>query len=209
MIVIINLECNNISSIQNILNKILKNKVLIKLSNEKDDLLNATMLILPGVGTFEDRMQFIRKKELEKTINYLVLEKKIPIIGICLGMQLLAEKGYEFKETDGLGLVKGSVKKMLNNKDYPLPHIGWNEVTFCKNSKILDNLKEKSDFYFIHSYSMYDCDPDDILLKSDYNQEVISAIEKDNIFGFQFHPEKSQKVGEILLKNILKKYNFI
>jgi imidazole glycerol-phosphate synthase subunit HisH len=209
MIIIINLECNNISSVKNILDKVLKNKVLIKISNKNDDLLEAKMLILPGVGTFEDRMKFIKKRELDKTIKYLVLEKKIPIIGICLGMQLLADKGYEFNEIDGLGLISGNVKKMLNDKDYPLPHIGWNEVKFCKNSKILNNLKEKSDFYFIHSYSLQDYNPDDILLKSNYNQEIIAAIEKDNIFGFQFHPEKSQIVGELLIKNILKKYSFI
>ncbi|MFA6552390.1 MAG: imidazole glycerol phosphate synthase subunit HisH, partial [Candidatus Paceibacterota bacterium] len=139
-----------------------------------------------------------------KPLRFYALEKKIPFIGICLGMQLLADRGNEGGETAGLGLISGQVKKLepksLSEK---IPHIGWNDVNKTKENKIFEGIPNGSDFYFVHSYNLIPKDKKDILAVTPYCGGFVSVVGKDNIYGTQFHPEKSSRAGFQLLKNFL------
>jgi len=188
----------NVGSVYNLLNRLNYNT---KISNESSDIKNSSHLILPGVGAFGDSIEKIKTQIPVDLLKDEVCNKKKPFLGICVGMQVLAEKGYEFGENYGLGWIKGTVKK-LNAKI--LPHIGWNNVEIKKKSPIflgLDNLK---DFYFVNSYAFVAYDKNLIISETNYNVKFCSAIQKDNIFGVQFHPEKSHKVGELIIHNFLK-----
>ena len=167
----------------------------------------ASHLILPGVGSFDVAMENLNKLGFVSEIRKQVLENKKPLLGICLGMQLLADRGYEGKETAGLGLIKGEVKKLsgcLTNE--PLPHVGWNELNLVKSSTLFNEIETGKDFYFVHSYYFIPKDESVVLAKTPYclnGAGFISVIGKDNIFGVQFHPEKSQELGLQLLNNFL------
>ncbi len=174
-------------------------------TNKESDIQNATHIILPGVGAFPLAMQALRKKKLDQVLSKQVLQNKIPFLGLCLGMQLLAKKSFEIKETEGLGWIDGEVIKFIpDNKYERIPHIGWNEVEFIKKSPILDNIQSGKDFYFVHSYHLICRNKKDILALTPYCGKFVSVIGKDNIFAAQFHPEKSQKVGFQFLKNFLQ-----
>ena len=175
----------------------------------KNDFKNASFLVLPGVGSFKSAMEKIEEKDYANQIINRVQRDGLPIIGICLGMQLLFDKSSEFGSHKGLGLVKGDVKKLVSyNEQYRVPNIGWNDVFFEKKCKMFpNNTKKSEDFYHVHSYYA-NCDN-----KSDQSgtiefsgQKVCVAVEKENIFGVQFHPEKSQDNGLNLLNNIISSY---
>ena len=188
----------NVGSVYNLLSRLNYN---IKISNNDSDIKNSSHLILPGVGAFGDSIEKIRAKISVNTLQDEVCIKKKPFLGICVGMQVLAEKGYEFGENNGLGWVKGTVKKL---KAKILPHIGWNNVEIKRKSPIflgLDNLK---DFYFVNSYAFVTKEKNLIISETDYEIKFCSAIQKDNIYGVQFHPEKSHKAGEIIINNFFK-----
>lgn len=174
-------------------------------TNKKSDIQNSTHIILPGVGAFPLAMQALRKNKLDQVLSKQVMQFKIPFLGLCLGMQLLAKKSFEIKETEGLGWINGEVKRLIpKNKFERIPHTGWNEVRFIKKSPILDNIQSGKDFYFVHSYHFICRNKKDILALTPYCGELVSVIGKDNIFAAQFHPEKSQKVGFQFLKNFLQ-----
>ena len=155
---------------------------------------NIDKLIIPGVGAFGDASEYILKHKEE------LLDFKGDILGICLGMQLLVNKGYEFGDYEGIGLVDGECIKITTNK--PLPHIGWNKVEIIRDSKLLKGIENKS-FYFMHSYEVINYT--DSVGISDYEgHKFISVVEKDNIFGVQFHPEKSKEAGLKVIENFLK-----
>tara|TARA_Y100000590_G_C15387218_1_gene888682 strand:+ start:69 stop:680 length:612 start_codon:yes stop_codon:yes gene_type:complete len=188
----------NVASVYNLLNRL---NYDTKVSNESSDIKNSSHLILPGVGAFGDSIKKIKNQIPIELLRDEVFNKKKPFLGICVGMQVLADKGYEFGENDGLGWIKGTVKKL---KAKILPHIGWNNVEIKRKSPIflgLDNLK---DFYFVNSYAFVTKEKNLIISETDYEIKFCSAIQKDNIYGVQFHPEKSHKAGEIIINNFLK-----
>ena len=199
-VVVVDYKTGNVDSI---LKAIRLNNNSVELSSDRDVILSAKKIILPGQGAFDYGMDQLLKLDLISTIITQVTLKKIPILGICLGMQLLADVGHENqKKTKGLGLIKGEVKKIPTN--LKLPHVGWNEVLIEKEDKIFFKINNKKDFYFVHSY-YFDCfDSDEVLSTTNYNFNFPSIVGRDNIYGFQFHPEKSLKNGLKLLNNFLK-----
>lgn len=200
MIGIVDYGSGNIFSISNIY-KTLNIKHFIS-SNFKE-LELASHLILPGVGAFDETMNILNQSGLKSFLDFEVLEKKKPILGICVGMQLLSE-GSEEGDLQGFGWIKGYVKKfdksVFKQKPY-LPHLGWNTVEYKKSNTIFDNISKEQGFYFLHSY-YFDCTYNsDILGTTHYGIDYASAINRENIYGMQFHPEKSHNNGSNLFKN--------
>jgi len=163
-------------------------------------------VILPGQGSFRDCYLGIKKiSGLKDALNEFVLVKKKPIFGICVGMQLFAKIGYESQETKGFGWLDATVKKINNiNKTLKLPHMGWNQIEFKKDCVLFSGLENKSHMYFVHSYELTTKQKNCVVATTNYGNQIIVAIAKDNIFGTQFHPEKSQKNGLKILENFLK-----
>ena len=163
-------------------------------------------IVLPGQGSFRDCYLGIKEiSGLNETLNEFVLEKKKPILGICVGMQLFAKTGYESQETRGFGWIDAEVRKINNmNKKIKLPHMGWNEIELKKDCFLFSQVKNKSHMYFIHSYEFMTKQKDCIVATTEYGNSIVVAVAKDNIVGTQFHPEKSQKNGLIILENFLK-----
>ncbi len=189
----------NVKSVENLV-KFLNFDV--KISNNETDILEASHLILPGVGSFEYSMNKIKEKIPIKILENEVLSKKKFFMGICVGMQVLANYGYENGKFEGLGWVKGEVKKLQVN-NLSLPHIGWNNCDILKNDKIFSDLNDIRDFYFLHSYSFNPENKNNIIATTVYGNKFCSVLKQNNIYGIQFHPEKSQKAGMILIKNFL------
>ena len=163
-------------------------------------------IVLPGQGSFRDCYMGIKKiPGLSETLNEFVLVKKKPILGICVGMQLFAKTGFESQETKGFGWIDAEVRKINNmNKKLKLPHMGWNEIELKKDNFLFSNIKNKSHMYFIHSYEFMTKQKDCIIATTNYGNSIIVSVVKENIVGTQFHPEKSQKSGLIILENFLK-----
>ena len=163
-------------------------------------------IVLPGQGSFRDCYLGIKEiSGLNETLNEFVLEKKKPILGICVGMQLFAKTGYESQETKGFGWIDAEVRKINNmNKKIKLPHMGWNEIELKKDCFLFSQVKNKSHMYFIHSYEFMTKQKDCIVATTEYGNSIVVAVAKDNIVGTQFHPEKSQGNGLVILENFLK-----
>ena len=177
-----------------------KNKIFIT-SNSKD-LLKADKIILPGVGAFADCIKGLKSiSGMTDVLNEVVLEKKKPFLGICIGMQLLATKGKEKGDHDGLGWIKGKVIKIKKSKKIKIPHMGWNTVKVISKHPILKRKKFES--YFVHSYNFICENKKNIIATCDYQQKITAIVGKENIIGTQFHPEKSQKIGLEILKNFV------
>jgi len=168
------------------------------------DLRTATHIILPGVGSFAVGMKNLRMRGYEDELNEQVRVKKVPFLGICLGMQFLATLGTEPVDTPGLGWINGKVIRFItSSSDEKVPHMGWNSVEPVKASTLLNGIEAGKDFYFVHSYHFAANNPADILMTTPYCGGFASAVARENIFGVQFHPEKSQKAGFQILKNFL------
>tara|TARA_Y100000031_G_C8230321_1_gene390601 strand:- start:1429 stop:2034 length:606 start_codon:yes stop_codon:yes gene_type:complete len=187
----------NVASVYNLI-KFLNYECVI--SNEPKTIETSTHLILPGVGAFGASMEKIKKKIPIEILENQVLKKKKPFLGICVGMQVMTEIGEEFGRHQGLGWIKGKVVKI---KSKILPHIGWNDIVIKKTSKIFDGLAEHRDFYFVNSFHCNINDKNLVIAETEYEEIFCSAFQKENIIGVQFHPEKSQKAGQILIKNFL------
>lgn len=204
-IVLVNYGLGNIRSIINAFKYL---NVQLVLSTNEDELLSAEGIILPGVGAFENGISRLRKLGLDRILTQCV-EKKIPLLGICLGMQLLMDKSEEFGEHTGLGFIPGKVIKFdfHGNLRKKLPHIRWSTLKSEKrtwNNTILENLSEHSEMYFVHSYYVQPKDPENILSVTDYEgNKFCSSVQKDLIYGCQFHPEKSGETGQIILRNFI------
>ena len=184
----------------------ISNKLKIEVSSDPKIINKSEKIILPGQGSFRDCYLGIKKiNGLQDSLNEFVLVKKKPIFGICVGMQLFAKKGYESQETQGFGWIDGEVRKInYLKKKLKLPHMGWNEINFKKDFSLFSNLENKSHMYFVHSYEFLTKQKDCIVATTDYGNLITAAVVKENIFGTQFHPEKSQKNGITILKNFLK-----
>ena len=178
----------------------------IEVTSDPKKISKSDKIVLPGQGSFRDCYFGIKKiPELNETLNEFVLEKKKPILGICVGMQLFAKTGYESQETKGFGWIDAEVRKINNmNKKLKLPHMGWNEIELKKDCFLFSNIKNKSHVYFIHSYEFMTKQKDCIIATINYGNSIIVSVVKENIVGTQFHPEKSQKNGLTILENFLK-----
>ena len=197
-ICILDYGSGNVASVLNLLKKL---KCDAKVSNQPSDINQSTHIILPGVGAFGESMNKIKKNIPLKVLENEVFNNKKPFLGICVGMQVLAEKGFEFGEKEGLGWIGGTVEKL---KARVLPHVGWNDITILKKSLIFSNIKDLENFYFVNSYAFKAKDKELIIAKTKYeSEEFCTALQKNNIFGVQFHPEKSQDAGQNLIENFL------
>ena len=200
MIVIIDYGMGNLKSVRNALNYLgIENKI----SDDYDEIRKADALILPGVGAFPDAMETIEKLGLDKVIKEET-EKGKYLLGICLGMQLLFEKGYEGLERTGLGLIKGNIVKMKDDreKNVKIPHIGWNNLKYNRKDILFRNIDEGKYVYYVHSYFAQSYNDEDLVAYSEYGENKIPGIvRRNNIIGAQFHPEKSGTVGLDILKN--------
>lgn len=198
MITIIDYGAGNVKSVQNMLKKIGIESISTHSIKEIE---NATKLILPGVGAFDYGMKNLASTGIIETLNKKVIQEKTPILGICLGAQMLGRKSEEGVEK-GLGWIDMDVKIFnLDDSSLKVPHMNWSNTTPHKKSKLFENMFENPRFYFVHSYFMSPNNPEDILCTVDYGGNFVAAVEKENIFGVQFHPEKSHKFGMKLLEN--------
>lgn len=206
MILILDYNLGNPGSIKNMLKKIGIEDVII--SCEESLVSKAEKIILPGVGAFDHGMEQLMKTTSYETLNNRVLNDKVPVLGICLGAQMLTEKSEEGR-LPGLGWIKGQTilfRKEKMNEDLKIPNMGWNQVRAKKKSKLLQGLDDEARFYFVHSYHIICAYPEDELLCAEYGYEYTAAVERGNILGVQFHPEKSHKYGMQLLKNFVTNY---
>ena len=200
MIVVIDYGMGNVGSVKNALDFL---GVDSTLSRKEEELRRASHIILPGVGAFNDGMNNLKNFGLIPVLKEEVLKKKKPMLGICLGLQLLAEKGEEGGDHEGLGIIKGTVRRFrVDSKRFRIPHIGWNDVSPVGDN-ILFNGISSTIFYFVHSFFLEPTNKDVIAATCSYGEEFTAAIREKNIFGTQFHPEKSQKSGLALLKNFI------
>jgi glutamine amidotransferase len=173
-------------------------------TDQARDLEVANRIVLPGVGAFPDAMRNIKQRSLDEILYEQVIGKQIPFLGICLGMQLLATKGWEGGETAGLGWIDSKVRRLEPvGDDTHIPHIGWNDVIFTQESPLFEGIPSGKDFYFVHSYHLCCASGQDVLARTPYCGGFVSAVGRDLIFGVQFHPEKSQRLGFQVLKNFL------
>lgn len=174
----------------------------VRVSSNDDELKKADALILPGVGAFEVAMNYLNKRKLIEPLTKLVIEEQKPILGICLGMQLMAESSDENGLHKGLGWIEGQVKKLNVPAPLSVPHVGWNNINIKKNNELFSRLSNNADFYFDHSYH-FQCADQYRAATCSYGTEVTAAVTKNNIFGVQFHPEKSQVSGLKLFRGFL------
>jgi len=203
MITVLDYGSGNVSSVVNMLRKIGVSAII---SSQQEDILNAEKLIIPGVGAFDQAMLQLHELNLINPLNEVALKKKIPILGICVGMQLFAQSSEEGK-LPGLGWLEAKVVQFKfppSSRQLKVPHIGWNHVIPTKLSGIFKNCEEDMRFYFVHSYHVECSNPSDVAAKSIYGYEFSCMVQSNNIFGVQFHPEKSHKYGMKLLENFLE-----
>jgi imidazole glycerol-phosphate synthase subunit HisH len=204
MITIIDYKTGNLGSIQNILKRIGEESIV---TSDKAEITKAKKIILPGVGAFDTGMRNLIQLDLVDILNQKVLIEKTPVLGICLGMQLLS-KSSEEGNLPGLGWINAQTMRFnfTDTLEYKIPHMGWNFVFQKKESKLFNNMYPDARFYFVHSYFLKSNDLADILTTTNYEIDFTSSVEKCNILGVQFHPEKSHKFGMKILKNFVDFY---
>ncbi len=204
-VTIVDYNSGNISSVINSFKEVAQDKVNIEVTSDLSKIRLSDKVVLPGQGSFKSCVDALNKiNGLKDTLNEFVTTNKKPLLGICVGLQMFADVGYEETETKGLGWISGKVLKIDNkNGKYKLPHIGWNQIEIVKESTIFKNIENNSHMYFVHSYEFIPNDKNLISATTDYSSNIVCAIEKENIFGTQFHPEKSDKTGLQLIKNFI------
>ncbi len=175
------------------------------ITSDSEDMEKADKLILPGVGAFKDAMESLNRLGLVGQLNEQVIEKRKPILGICLGAQLMCRESYEFGHCEGLGWIDASVEALEAGDDLRVPHVGWNELYCVRDSVLLDEIGDESLFYYVHSYRISCVDRDVVCGECEYGVRFDAAIEQGNIYATQFHPEKSQLEGLKLMHNFLEK----
>ena len=204
-VTIVDYNSGNISSVINSFNEVAKDKVDIKVTSDLNKIKLSDKIVLPGQGSFKSCIDALNNIDgLVDALNEFVKINKKPLLGICVGLQMFADIGHEEAETKGLGWISGKVSKIDNqNGKYKLPHIGWNQINIVKDSKIFKDIKNNSHMYFVHSYEFVPEDKNIISATTDYSSNIVCSVEKENIFGTQFHPEKSDKIGLKIINNFI------
>ena len=204
-VTIVDYNSGNISSVINSFKEVAKDKVNIEVTSNLNKIRSSDKVVLPGQGSFKSCIDALKNiSGLVDTLNEFAINNKKPLLGICVGLQMFADVGYEEAETKGLGWISGKVSKIDNQKGkFKLPHIGWNEIEFQKDSKIFKDIKNKSHMYFVHSYEFIPEDKSVISAITDYSSKIVCSVEKDNLFGTQFHPEKSDRAGLKIIENFI------
>lgn len=197
MIAIIDYDAGNIKSVEKAF--LYLGQVVIVTRN-REEILSADKVVLPGVGAFGDAMKKLKEYDLIDTI-YEVVEKKIPFLGICLGLQLLFESSEEAPGIKGLGILPGQILRIPEKEGYKIPHIGWNSLEFSGNGRLFEGIENHAYVYFVHSYYLKAGEPGIVKASTDYVTEIHASVERENVFACQFHPEKSGEVGLRMLKN--------
>ena len=205
-VTIVDYSSGNISSVINSFKEVAKDKVNIAVTANLNKIKSSDKVVLPGQGSFKSCVDALNKiNGLSDTLNEFAINNKKPLLGICVGLQMFADVGYEETETNGLGWISGKVSKIDNqNGKFKLPHIGWNQINIVKESKIFQNIENNSHMYFVHSYEFIPNDKDVISATTNYSSNIVCSVEKENIIGTQFHPEKSDKLGLKILENFIK-----
>ena len=205
-VTIVDYNSGNISSVINSFNEVAKDKVNIEVTSDLNKIKSSDKVVLPGQGSFKSCVDALNNIDgLADALNEFVINNKKPLLGICVGLQMFADIGYEEIETKGLGWISGKVSKIDNqNGKFKLPHIGWNEIDIKKDSKIFKGIENKSHMYFVHSYEFVPEDKNVISATTNYASNIVCSVEKENIFGTQFHPEKSDKIGLKIIENFIK-----
>ena len=205
-VTIVDYNSGNISSVINSFKEVAKDKVNIEVTSDLKKIKSSDKVVLPGQGSFKSCIDSLNSiNGLVDTLNEFAINNKKPLLGICVGLQMFADIGYEETETKGLSWISGKVSKIDNqNGKYKLPHIGWNQIKIVKESKIFKDIENKSHMYFVHSYEFIPKDKNVISTTTDYSSNIVCSIEKENIFGTQFHPEKSDKIGLKIIDNFIK-----
>jgi imidazole glycerol-phosphate synthase subunit HisH len=204
-VTIVDYNSGNISSVINSFKEVAKENVNIEVTSDLEKIKLSDKVVLPGQGSFKSCVDALNSiNGLVDTLNEFAINNKKPLLGICVGLQMFADIGYEETESNGLGWISGKVSKINNqNNKYKLPHIGWNEISIVKDSKILKDLENNSHMYFVHSYEFIPENKNVISATTNYASNIVCAIEKENIFGTQFHPEKSDKMGLKIINNFI------
>ena len=205
-VTIVDYQSGNISSVINSFTEVAKGKVNLEVTSDIKKIESSDKIVLPGQGSFKSCVDSLNSiSGLVETLKEFAIINNKPLLGICVGLQMFADVGYEEAETKGLGWIPGKVSKIDNqNGKFKLPHIGWNEIEIQKESKILKDIKNKSHMYFVHSYEFIPEDKSVISATTDYSSKIVCSIERDNLFGTQFHPEKSDKKGLKIIENFIK-----
>ena len=205
-VTIVDYNSGNISSVINSFKEVAKDRVNIEVTAELKKIKSSDKVVLPGQGSFKSCVDALNNiSGLVDTLNDFAIKDKKPLLGICVGLQMFADVGYEEIETKGLGWIAGKVSKIDNqNGKYKLPHIGWNQLNIVKDSKIFKDIENNSHMYFVHSYEFIPEDKSVISAITNYSSKIVCSVESDNLFGTQFHPEKSDKIGLKVINNFLK-----
>lgn len=197
MIAIIDYDAGNIKSVEKALRRLGQD---VKVTRDREEILHADKVILPGVGSFGDAMEKLVNYGL-KDVIYEVVDKNIPFLGICLGMQLLFERSDETPGVEGLGILKGEILRIPETFGLKIPHMGWNSLHLQNNGRLFKDIPEQTYVYFVHSYYLQAEDPEIVKATTQYSTDIHASVEKDNVFACQFHPEKSSKWGLKILEN--------
>ena len=204
-VTIVDYNSGNISSVINSFKEVAKDKANIEVTADLNKIKSSDKVVLPGQGSFKSCVDALNKiNGLTEALHEFAINNKKPLLGICVGLQMFADIGYEETETKGLGWLSGKVSKIDNqNGKYKLPHIGWNQINIVKQSKIFENVENNSHMYFVHSYEFIPEDKNVISATTDYSSNIVCSVETENIFGTQFHPEKSDKLGLKIINNFI------
>lgn len=204
-VTIVDYNSGNISSVINSFNEVAGDKVNIKITSDLNKIKSSDKIVLPGQGSFKSCIEALRNiTGLVETLNEFAINDKKPLLGICVGLQMFADIGHEETETKGLGWISGKVSKINNlNGKFKLPHIGWNQINIVKQSKIFKGIENNSHMYFVHGYEFVPNDINVISATTNYSSNIVCSVEKENIFGTQFHPEKSDKIGLKIIDNFI------
>jgi len=204
-VTIVDYNSGNISSVINSFKEVAEEKVNIAVTSDLNKIKSSDKVVLPGQGSFKSCNDALNKiNGLTDSLNEFAINNKKPLLGICVGLQMFADIGYEETETKGLGWISGKVSKIDNQGGkFKLPHIGWNQINIVKDSKIFKDIENNSHMYFVHSYEFIPEDKKVISATIDYSSNIVCSVEKENIFGTQFHPEKSDRIGLKIIDNFI------